>query len=182
MSTESEIPNYTTYKDESGLFSVSYPADWEITPPEVTPFGQNAKETISRLQAGSPVEEFSVIFFGGKPDQGAYEPYVIIGVGPVPAEISTLDQLVDSDIRVDKETYSDFQELTRIKTTIDGKEATILDWEGTIPEEQYKLYCLQLYILTDKALWVVTCGSRPENSAQWKNDFNTIVRSLRISN
>jgi hypothetical protein len=179
ISTEPEIPNYTTYTDESGLFSISYPADWDVDLLMV-PIGQDRQEAINRLQSGLPVEEYSVIFFAGKESPG-YQTYVNIEVDPVPATVSTHDQMVDSMLQIARKAYPDLTELSRVNTTVDGKEATILEWEGTISEEQSTFHCLQLYILTDKAIWTVTCGSPPEEADQWRNDFNTIVRSLRIA-
>jgi hypothetical protein len=179
--TKSDIPNYITYTDKSGLFSISYPVDWEITSSETTLFGKNTSEIINRLQSGLPIDGFSVIFFGGKPYQGAYDPYIDIGVEPVPAGMSTLDQILESNNQSAIDTYPDYRELSRVKTTVDGREAVILETEGSIPQEQYAFYTIQSYILTDQTVWVVTCGSRPENSDKWKNDFDTIVRSLRIS-
>jgi hypothetical protein len=178
--TEPGMPaNYTTYTDKSGLFSISYPADWE-TPLSQTPMGQNANESTNKPKSGLPVKEETLVFFSGK-RAITYDPYVNIALEPVPAAISTNDQMIGSEVQSLRKACSDYHELSRVKTTIDGKEATILEWEGTAPGGQGLSYCQQLYILTDKAIWVVTCGSTPEESAQWKNDFDTILRSLRIS-
>jgi len=158
--------NYTTYTDESGLFSISYPADWE--------------KVLSQAPSGLPIKEETLVFFSGK--RGiTYDPYVNIALEPVPAGVSTNDQMIGSQIQSLKKACPDYQELSRVKTIFNGKEATILEWEGTAPGGQGKSYCRQLYILTDKAIWVVTCSTTPEESAQWDNDFNTILRSLRIS-
>jgi hypothetical protein len=181
--TAPQVPvNYTTYMDESGLFSISYPADWETKPPQTTLYGKNAKETVSGLKSGLPVEDFSVIFVAEKPPQDSNEPYVNISLEPLPAGVTTLEQVIQSDMLAARTAYKDFTQLSGIKTTVDGKEAAIIEWEGTIPAEQYNLYCFQLYMLTDKAIWVVTCGSSHENSTPWRDDFNTIVRTIRISN
>jgi hypothetical protein len=183
LSTEPEIPaNYTTYTDESGLFSISYPSDWEITPPQMIRLVPNVKDSINRLQSGLPIEKFGIVFAAGRQSAGGFEPSVNIALEPVPAGISPLDQIVESYTQLRIETYPDYRELSRIKKTVDGREATILEGEGTIPEEQYSMYIFQLLILTDKAIWVVTCGSVPEDSMKWQDDFNTIVSSLRMSN
>jgi hypothetical protein len=182
LATPPVIPaNYTTYQDKSGLFSISYPSDWEPSLSNMTGIQQNVQETISSIKSGLPVKAFSVIFFAGKPSKGTYEPYVNISVEPVPAGVATIEQVVESEVLAARTAYKDFRELSGIKTTVGGREAAIIEWEGTIPVENYTMYFFQQYILTDKAIWGVTCGSRRENSTQWKNDFDTIVRSLRIS-
>lgn len=179
LSSGSMPANYTTYTDESGLFNISYPSDWELALWEV-PIGQDREKAIDMLQSGIPIQEDTQIFLAGKkfPE---FPTYVTIDVVPVPTVVSAHDQMVDSMLQIVRQAYPDLTELSSVKTTVDGKEATILEWEGTIPEEQTTFHCLQLYTLTDKAIWVVTCGSPHEEFTQWRNDFNTIVRSLHIS-
>ena len=180
VTTEPEKPNFTMYTDESGLFSISYPADWEQTTSEV-PIGQKAPEAINRLKSGLPIEEFSVIFMAEEPGDGEYAPYVNIGLEPVPPGVSTANQMVDSDLAAGRNNFADFQVLSRTKATVDGREAVIFDWKATVREDKYPLYSYQMYMLTDQAAWTVTCGTDPEIYTQWKNDFDTIVKSLRIS-
>jgi hypothetical protein len=180
--TPSEIADYnTTYTDESGLFSISYPSDWETTPPQITEIGKNAEEAINRLQSGLSVQEFSLIFIAGQPTATGYEPAMNIALDLVPTGISPLDQIVESYIQMKIGNYPDLQELSRIKTTVNGREAIILEMEATSYLKQCTLYFLQLFMLTDKAIWVVTCSSTSANPMKCQYDFNTIVRSLRIS-
>jgi hypothetical protein len=37
-------------------------------------------------------------------------------------------------------------------------------------------------MLVNKTAWVVTCVALPDDFSSWENDFNAVVRSLRISN
>ena len=172
--------NYTTYTDGANLFSISYPSDWEMALSQVEGLEQSAKEVTSSLKAGAPVEKASYIFLAGRRTATGYEPNIIIAVEPVPEGVSTHDGIVEAEVQVAKEVFPDYQEFSRLKTTVNGREATILNAEGT-PPEQVTLHYVQMIIPVDKTVWVVTCTALAEHFAQWENDFNIIVRSLRIS-
>lgn len=182
MPPEPEIPaNYTTYTDEAKLFSISYPPDWETALSFTANFEKDAKEVVSSLKSGVPVGRASVIFLAGRLTATGHEPNVSIVVGPIPEGISTHDQMVEAEVEKAKKVFQDYREFSRVKTTVGGREATIVDWEGTLPE-QGKRHFLYMIMLVDKTTWVVTCGTLTKDFAEWENDFNAIVRSLRISN
>lgn len=176
-----EIPaNYTTYTDESNVFSISYPSDWESA---LKPLGleQGAKQAATDLKAGIPVEKTTFMFFGGRRPSTGSEPNLFVVVEPLPAGTWTLDGAVEAEMEKEKAGWLDLRELPRIKTTVDSREAIILEWQGT-DEEVGKLHNVQLYTIADKTVWIVTCMAIAGNFAEWENDFNIIVRSLRISN
>jgi hypothetical protein len=176
ISNEPGIPaNYTTYTDESNYFSISYPQDWETAN-----IGQNTKEVINNLKSGVPIKGNSTIFSAGRPTATGYEPSVKIIVEPIHEGTSTLDGIVDAEVQAAKSVTLDYQVLSTVKTTIDGREATIIDAAGTIPLGGR--YFLSLITLVDKTIWVVGGSATIDDFAQWQNDFNTIVRSLRVSN
>ncbi len=177
-----DIPaNYTTYIDESKLFSISYPSDWETALSIVGAVEQKVKETINNLKTGISIEEASTIFLAGRRmAAGGYLPNMNIGVEPVPAGISTHDGMLEAEVRGLKMVLSDYREMSRIKTTIDGREATILSWEGA-PPQLGKMRFLQMFTMVDETIWIVTCTAAIDDFAEWENDFDNIVRSLRIS-
>jgi hypothetical protein len=182
ISTEPEISdNYTTYTDEAKYFSISYPSDWEMALSSFADLEEKAKETISNLKSGLPIESANAIFLAGRRTATGYEPNLNIIVEPVPEGVSTYDQMVDVRVEGAKNAVQDYREFSRVKITVDGREATIIDSEGT-PEGQGKLHFLQMYMLVDKTTWVITCTALSEDFTNWENDFHTIVRSLRISN
>ena len=172
--------DYTTYTDESKLFSISYPSDWETALSRMPELRSKTKEYINKLKSGIPVEQASTIFFAGRRTATAYDPSLSITVEPMLEGMVALDQMVESEVRGVKTVILDYRELSMVKTTIDGREATIWDYEGTIPG-QSKLHFLTMITLVDRTTWVVGCDTSIDDFAQWENDFNTIVRSLRIS-
>src|SRR4030043_284269 len=155
----------TTYTDESELFSISYPSDWETALSQIEGLEQSTQEIASSIKSGTPLENASYIFLAGRRTATGYEPNIIIAVEPVPEGVSTHDGIVEAEVRVAKEVLSDYQELSRLKTTVNGREATILNAEGT-PPEQVTLHYVQMIIPVDKTVWVVTCTALAEDFAQ----------------
>jgi hypothetical protein len=177
---EPAIPaNYVTYTDESGLFSISYPPEWDVDQSRLADIEQAVKDYIKSIDSNIPVEKASILFMAGKKVGEAYMPSVNIAVEPVPQGVHTNDQLVEAELKGVKAVVEDYVQVSRIKTTVGGREATILDHEYTLPS-MGRFHLLQMIILTDKAAWTVTCGSFPEDFSKWEKDFQSIVRSLRI--
>jgi hypothetical protein len=187
--SEPEIPaNYTTYTDETGLFSISYPSDWEhkvFLTPELDE--EAIRMVTESIEADSPLEESYTVFYA-RPSivtiaDMENTPTVFILVLPLPEGMSTHDEAVETLITENEQILQDYHyyEFSRIKTTVDGKEATIIDWEATIPSVSEDRF-LVIYTLTGKTVWSVVCSSPQGEFSEWEEDFQTIVRSLRILN
>ena len=178
--TEPEIPvHFSTYTDENALFSISYPPDWEPALSIMEEVMEYAKDAIRSIEEDLPVEKSSLIFIAGLPIETGYMPNVNIVLGPLPLVVSTNDEFVEAQIRGIKSLVEDYHEFSRIKTTVDGREATILECEGSYPELR-KGHFLQMFIVQGKNGWVVTCTPPSGEFNKWEEDFNSIVRSLPI--
>jgi hypothetical protein len=187
---DAEIPaDFRTYTDDTKLFSISYPSDWQTAPDLIAGFEEKAKVAISDIQAGLPVEEPIAIFIAGnRITAGGYgiDPSVNIVVEPIleqmPEGVSVLDQMVEVDVvRTKKEPLQDYMEFSRVKTTINGREAAIVDCEGIPPPPAGKRHYVMMITLAGKTAWRVTCSSTAEDFATCEKDLNAIVRTLRIS-
>jgi hypothetical protein len=177
---EPSIPStYSTYTDEAGLFSISYPPDWEPALASIEQLESLTREIISSMNSDLPVEQGNMIFVCGLPVQDGYSPSVIIAINPVPSQIGNHNKMVESEVASLKKFLSDYQEFTRLKVTVDGREATIIDWEGTYPQVG-KNHNLQMYMLVGKNEWIVGCTSKADEREKWTKDFEAVVRSLRI--
>ncbi|MCJ7829277.1 MAG: hypothetical protein MUP81_06020 [Dehalococcoidia bacterium] len=182
VSTKPEIPaDFTTYTDETNVFNVSYPSDWELALSSIAGADEYTKEVIRQLNAGIPVDKTSTLFIAGlRTATGGHDPTVMIIVEPVPEEIPTHIEMVEAEIRGAKKIIPDYKQISRLKITIDGREATILEWEGTAPG-QTKAHFLQMLTIARETTWLVSCATSVSDFSKWQNDFNAIVRSLRIS-
>ena len=178
--SEPEIPpHYTTFTDEAGLFSISYPPDWEPALSLIPDVWAAVKDVITSIESDLPVENIRFIFFAGLPIEGGYAPNVNIVVESIPGVIWTHDKVVEAEITGIKQIIQDYHEFSRVKTTVDGRETTIVDWEGTYPQLG-KGRVLQMIVLVGKTAWIVTCTPPSGESSKWAKDFGAVVRSLRI--
>lgn len=174
-----EIPlHYTTFTDEAGLFSISYPPDWELALSLISDIEVAVMDVITSIQSDISVKKARVIFLAGLPIEAGYVPSVNIVVESIPG-VGTNDRMVEAEVKGLKQIIPDYHEFSRVKTTVDGREATIFDWEGTYPQIG-KGHVLQMMILVGKTAWIVTCTPPKGEFGKWKEYFQAIVKSLRI--
>lgn len=177
---EPEIPaHYTTYTDEAALFSISYPPDWQPDLSIIAAVEKETKEWLLGIEPELPIERVSVIFVAGVPTEMGYTPNVNIVVESLPEGMLTLDKLVEATIRGIKEAFPEYREFSRVKTTVGGKEAVIVDLEVDLPGKG-RFRQLQMFVLVGKIVWGVGCLTTPEKFGDFEDDFHAIVRSLRI--
>lgn len=179
---EPEIPtHFTTYTDEEALFSISYPPDWEPALYLIEGIEDAVKEVITSIESDVPLEGASIIFLAGLPTEIGYDPSVTIVVESLPGIVWTHDNMVEAEVRGIKQSIPDYHEFSRLKTTVGGREATIVESDGTFPGGE-KSHNLQMYILVGKTAWIVTCGTSIGDFNRWEADLSAVVRSLRILN
>ena len=177
MEPEPAIPaHFTTYTDELGLFSISYPPEWELDLESMEEIEQFSKEIISSITLDIPVEEAHFLFMAGLPMEGTN---VNIVVEPLPATISTHDEMVAAAIESLKMVVADYHEFSRVKTTVDNRTATIIECEATLAGLGTFHY-VSMCCIVSKTIWMVTCATSPDEYSKWEDDLDAIVRSLRI--
>ena len=177
---EPAIPaHFTTYTDELSLFSISYPPEWEPALEYMEEIEQASKDIISSITSDLPTEEAYFLFTAGLPIMDGFMPNVNIVVEPLPEGTWTHDEVVTAEIEGLKAVVSDYQEFSRVKTTIDNRTATIIEWQGNVAGLG-TFRDVQMIFLVGKTAWIVTCTSLPDEYSEWEDDFDAIVRSLRI--
>jgi uncharacterized repeat protein (TIGR02543 family) len=173
------VPTHlTTYTDELGLFSISYPLEWELALEYLEEVEQAAKDVVSSINSGLPVEKASVIFLAGLPIETGYVPSVNIVVEPLPS-MWTHDEVVTAEVQGLKAIASDYHEFSRIKTTIDSRTATIIEYQGSIAGYG-TFHDVVMCCIAGKNIWSVTCTALSNDYSRWLDDFDAIVKSLRI--
>ena len=178
---EPEIPaHFSTYTSE-GLFSISYPPDWVPATSIIEEVFEAVVEQLHALAPGVALEEAQMVFIGGMPIGEAYYPSVNIMVGPRSIGYWTLDEIVEADIQFASEYIQGYHQYSQIRTTVDGREAVILDSEDYDPYLGMWRF-LQLFTVKDNFVWLVTCKSKLEDFRDYEDTFYSIVRSIRILN
>lgn len=175
---ETLIPtNYSTYTEE-GLYSISYPSDWEPALSIIEEINQEAKEIIKSEDPEIPIEQAVIIFIAGIPMEGGYMPNVNITVETFPRAL-TVDEYVEGGVQSLKRLMPDYYEFSRTRKDIGGRDAIILDCEGS----HYtigKFHWLQMSIVDGKGGWGVTITSQPDEFSKYEDDFHSILNSFRL--
>ena len=180
MEPEPAIPtHFTTYTDELGLFSISYPPEWELALWLIEEAEQVGKDILSSINSDISIEEAGAIFWAGLPTETGYIPGVIIAVQPLPGIMWTHDEVVTAEIEGLKAVVSDYYEFSRVKTAIDNRTATIIEYQAAIGGLDTFRYTAMTF-LVNKTVWTVACTALPDEYSEWDDDFDAIVRSLRV--
>jgi hypothetical protein len=175
-----QIPaNFTTYTDESDLFSISYPADWEVVQPSDETTLGIIKKAKDDLKSGVPGTVTTIIFLARLQTETAYGQSVYIALEPID-DIPRLSRAVAGEVEGLSLVYKNYQEFSRVNTKIGGRAATIIDWSGTGPVKGDQ-HCLEMITVVDKTTVLVNCTASPEDFAERQNDFNTIINSFRVN-
>ena len=186
LAPEPAIPaHYTTYTDHAIGYSISYPPDWddvefqEYMIKVLEASGSNpSPESIETIEAISS----TTLFTAGVPTgKGYYVPLFTVVRIPSPMKELKLDNLVEAIIEDAKRSLEEFTVLLRTTTIVDGREVAIIELktETYYPGMEIANQ-LQMIMLKNNYIWIVTCTSKLEEYTRYKNDFYHIVKSLRI--
>jgi len=173
--------DFTTFEDDSGLFSISYPSDWRVNLQIISQLESYIGEYMKDLDEDISIEQTSLLFLAGIPESSGYHPNVNIVIEPLPGRIRTIRGVVNGQVAGLKTYTDDYHEIARQKVKVDGRDAYILEFEATYPN----LGSVHALILVTKAggnAWTVTCTALDglDDFDQHADDFQSIVRSLRI--
>jgi hypothetical protein len=178
---EPQIPDdYLSYTNMDETYSISYPQGWQLLLHFLDTMEQDVEGSINNINEGNPVEKTTVIFLAGLPTETGYSPSLSIAVEPNKYDLSDMDDVCESEIMGVKKVVQEFNEISREKTVIDGKDAIILRSVQTMPDAG-AMFIMNIFVVVDKNIWTVGCiSSSNEEYSKWEDDFNNIVRSLRI--
>jgi hypothetical protein len=179
---ETSIPvHFITYTDEAGLFSISYPPDWELGLSEIKGITQDLNDYWKGVKPELTVQESTVVFFVGVTYKTGYNPNVSIHFIPSDGGTWKLEDLVEVAVQqgLMKDTQG-YQEFSRDKSIVDGKEAIFLEYEVKYPLLG-EWHALDMYIKDGRMLIKVASGVMPpKDFSDFETDLYNIVRSLRI--
>jgi hypothetical protein len=178
--SETPIPSdYTTYTSE-GLFSISYPSDWELLLMLVEP---EAKELIAIIESGSPVAESPNVFYAGAPlgEGYGYDPFVEIWVDKSPVVNQSLDSVVE-EMMLGFRKAPDYIEFSQVKTAVDNREAVILDFQWLPDSAETPFRYLVMTTLVGKTSWQIMSFTSLEMFNNYEDDLYAVINSFRMLN
>lgn len=178
LEPELEIPaHFITYTDESGLFSISYPPDWELNLEQMEASYQEVQKIV-RTETGLSIEETLLLFLAGRRVDEALDPNVNITLTPN-RDLHSLDDMAEQ-MREEAAFYEEYQPIKELRTTVGGKEAIIVDAEFVFPGIPGRTRSLQLFVIQDEVVWSITCSTGPEQFPAEEETLHQVARSFRI--
>ena len=172
-------PQFSTYTS-NGLFSISYPSDWE---PATAIMGELWEAVEEEMRSEIPdisMEDSAMVFLAGMPRNEAYYPNVSIVVISRTQGYSRLEGVVAAEDEW-QAMYptAGYELLSRTRTTVGGVEAVVDDSVDDEPGYGKWRY-LQALLVKDKFVWFVTCSAEFDDFRHYEDDFYRIVDSFRI--
>jgi len=126
------------------------------------------------------MEDAGVVFLAGMPHNGEYYPSVNIVVISRSPGYWTLDEVAEAEDELGRMyPTAGYELLSRTKTTVGGIEALVDDSVDNEPDYGKWRY-IQMLLVKDKFVWVVTCAAEFDDFKHYEDDFYGAVRSLRI--
>jgi hypothetical protein len=182
---EPPVPSdFATYTDDANKFSISYPSDW------------NHGADLVGISYPTPSTERHSVFTAARITEGqaqcsgpellwGYNPRIDVEVGPRPEGAETLDAVLEAENRgIGSGTVLlDYHEFSRVKTTIDGKEVAIIEYEAHFASSCTPLgqdHYLQMLIPWGNNIWIVTCTTWAEWYSDFEDTFYHVLESFRI--
>jgi PsbP-like protein len=175
--------NFTTYTDETSLFRISYPNQWEpMSQSDLSAYGSDVKDALSNLKAGLPVDKANIIFLAGLRISTGYYPSVNIVVEPAPVMVTDNDMAMQAEVTGIKQEVTNYQEVSRTKMMVNGESTTILEYKAIFPGSSTLMHNYYLAFLSGKTIWSVTCSATDTDYSQLSGDFDNIFRSFQLTN
>ena len=178
--TEWAVPDsYTSYTDNSGLFTISYPGNWEAI---LNPTGVDESDIetlIEQINLGT-LDDAGPIFFWGLPSESGFNPTCSLVVEPQSDSQRDIQQVMEESIGLMKEIWTGFQQVSLEYEVLNGREIAVLEYTATISEVQ--VHSLVLVTIDKDVIWTNGCVVKLTSvEYRWFDiPLNKIVRSLEI--
>jgi len=179
VTTEYPIPSdFYTYNDSTGLFSISYPADWHVASELLPYLHEKLMEYIN--SSGSSVNVGNAMFSASTNSSLDYRASMNIVIGPLPSNLHDIEELTEAMMQSAKSvpSFGSFDEICRAYTVIDGREAAIIECESEI--QGTTTHGLMMITTAGNLIWQVTSVTIPDSFSEHEDDFQAIIHSLRI--
>ena len=185
LPTPTTPPDFVTFTDESILFSIGHPPDWELALSFVTDLEERVNDLIRTRQSDLPLASEGFLFYAGLPVESAYLPNVIISVESFPEDL-TVAEFNETTQRILEALLPGLIVHSQTNLLIGTREAILKDAEFDAsvfqPDATGKVRNISLGIVDGRVAWDVTCtvSINSPASAEDLQTCNAVVRSFRI--
>jgi hypothetical protein len=185
LPSEPIVPEgFTTYTEESGLFSISYPDDWRTAGVGDRGLQENARKLRGLIIADLPLERDMGLLRAGLGTRFTFDPSVTVKLKPLPESANNLDEIVEAftEKRVESQrrnhpSYRE-KEFSQVKLTMEGVEAVIRDYGWTSNSSSRQHRAVKMTMVVGKVVWVVTCITQQD---MFKDTLHDVVTSFHTS-
>jgi hypothetical protein len=175
-----QVPaDFTTYTDETGLYSIAYPNQWEPVA-DIAGFSANVKQALNDLNTGANLDAASMLFLSGLKNSTGYYPSVTMVVEPASVLMLNNDIAVQAEVNGIKQGTTNYQEVSRTKLSINGKSAAIVEYKANFSATTPLMHDYLLVCLSGKTIWTVTCTAMDTDYTSYSADFDNVFKSFQI--
>jgi len=178
--TEWAVPaSYTSYTDSTGLFTISYPANWEELPDSAGVDETEMENLIEKINSGT-LDDAGPIYYWGFPSENSFNPTCSLVVEPRGNSQRDIRQVMEESIGFMQEIWTGFQQISLEYGKKDGRDIATLEYLATISETQ--VHSLVQVTIDGNVIWTNGCIVRLTSvEYRWYEiPLNQIVRSLEI--
>lgn len=178
--TEWAVPaSYTSYTDNTGLFTLSYPGNWEAIPNPTGVDESEMENLIEKINSGN-LDDAGPVFFWGFPSDNGFNPTCSLVVEPRGKSQRDIQQIMEDSISLMNDFWGGIQQISLEYEVIDGREIAVLEYLATISEVE--VHSLVLVTIDKDVIWTNGCVVRLASvEYRWfEIPLNKIVRSLEI--
>jgi hypothetical protein len=183
LPTPTTPPGFVTFSDESNLFRIEYPPEWELALSLLPDLEETLNEFIMSKESNLPVGNVATVFLAGLPVEDGYLPNVNITLESLPSEMS-LQQYFEASEKNLKEFSSGYEVHQHASLLIGDMLSMKSDYEYDlstyVPGASGKLRVILLIMVDGKVGWSVSCTLEPQAVEEDLETCDAVVRSFRL--
>lgn len=172
-------PDFILFTDESSLFSIQHPSQWELDLAQMVTLEKQAKGFVHQKNADAPLEGTKLVFFAVDPNTRLH---VSVGLVSLPAS-TTLDEIIEEALTVPRQILSSWRLINRSRVTFGRSVAVIIDSDYDLSEVGQgtgRIRTIKLMMVEGEAGWIVSCFAGIEPTEQNLETCYAVVSSFRI--
>ena len=183
LPTPTVPPSFVTFTDESSLFSIAYPPEWELALSMLPDLEEITKDIMLGKQSNFPVGNLSMLFMAGWPIEQGLGPDVNIIAESLPREMS-VNEYHEANLEASKEALTGFKPYSQFTAVVGDRESVITDSEFDLSSLERgavgRMRSVQLTTTDGKVGWVVTCSIVATPSTEDLQTCGAVIRTFRL--
>ena len=182
LPTATVPPDLQLFRDEANLFSIQYPAHWELDLSILSEAESSAKELLLAKDSDLVLSGVRLLFFAS-PRVEPFQPNVVISAETLPGAF-TVDEYYKVGLDIFKALVTGLIVHETAKGLVGGRESIIDRYEYDASSFEAgaigKLYSIDLAVVDGRIGRTASCGLEHPPSAEDLNTCDAIVRSFKI--